>query len=106
MALADAVAGAQRPSQTITWSDEDGDALDLTGATITARLRSRLTGEAIDSDGTFTITDAPDGVFTWAYGEDDVETAGDYDVQFTATYGSEPSPARTKAALWTIHEAI
>ena len=38
MALSNAVQGARHTSQQINWVDGDGDPLNLTGATITARL--------------------------------------------------------------------
>lgn len=105
MALADAVQGGKRPSQTITWSDQDGTALDLTGATITARI-TRPGGEAIAADGTFTLTDAENGQFRWDYGTNDVGTAGTFDVQFNAAFGSGTTPARTVPTRWKVHKAI
>ena len=104
MALVAAVAGGKRPSQTITWSDADGNALDLTGATITARIER--SGTATASDGTFTITNATGGVFRWDYSSTDIGTQGRHRVQFTATFGSEPSPAISQYADWEVLEAI
>lgn len=106
MALADAVQGAKRPSQLITWTDEDGDPLDLTNATITARIYSLATQTASASDGTFIVTDATGGVFRWDYGTNDLATAGHYQVQFSAAYGSDPTPAKTFKAPWRVHPAI
>ena len=48
MALAHAVAGATRPSQVITWTRDDGTAEDLTGATITGKIRSLADGTTRD----------------------------------------------------------
>lgn len=104
--LADAVQGGKRPSQTITWGDEDGAPLDLSGATITARIRNRATGVAVDSDGTFTVTNGASGQFRWDYGTNDVATAGRFEVQFTAVFGTAPTPARQFVAHWQVHEAI
>lgn len=107
MALADAVQGARRPSQTITWADGDGAPVDLTGATITARIRGTAPASAARAaDGSFVITSAAGGVFRWDYGVADVATAGRYQVQFTAVFGAGPSPARTVRADWRVHEAI
>lgn len=106
MALADAIQGAKRPSQLITWKDQDNNALNLTGATITARLRRLRSGSAVDSDGTFTVTDASNGVFRWDYSTADVANSGTYEVQFTAVYGSNPTPAKTFIAEWKINEVI
>jgi hypothetical protein len=104
-ALADAVAGGLRPSQTITWTRADGTAENLSGATITARIRSREDGTARAAQGTFTVTDAANGVFRWDYHVNDL-VAGKYTVQFNAAFGSSPTPARTIEANWTVHRAI
>lgn len=106
MGLAAAVQGARRPSQTITWSDENGTAFDLTGATITTRIRNKSTQTTVDSDGTFTLTSAAAGQFRWDYSTADVETAGLFEVQFTATFGATPTPAKTIAELWEVKESI
>jgi TRAP-type mannitol/chloroaromatic compound transport system substrate-binding protein len=106
MALSPAIKGAKRPSQSITWLDEDGDAFDLTGATITARIRNQASGVIADSDGSFVITSAAAGVFRWDYSTADVVAAGIYDVQFTASFGASPTPARTILATWVVLESI
>lgn len=102
MALAPAIVGAKRPSQTITWTDQDGDAFTLTGATITARIRRN--GVGVASDGTFTVTGT--NTFRWDYSTADVAEAGLFEVQFNAAFGSNPTPARTIKAIWTVYEAI
>lgn len=106
MALASAIVGAKRPSQLITWTDSDGNAFDLTGATITARIRNRSSYVAVASDGTFTVTDASGGVFRWDYSDSDVAVAGVYEVQFTATFGTTPTPAKSVSDLWEVKESI
>ena len=106
MGLAAAVQGARRPAQVITWTDADGTAVNLTGATITGIIRNRATGAARAVDGTLTVTTPAAGVFTWAYGTTDVGTAGLFDVQFNAAFGSAPTPARNITASWIVHEAL
>lgn len=102
MALADAIYGAKRPSQVITWTREDGSAEDLSGATLTGYVRSLRTGTTRAIDGTLTLTTAASGIFTWAYGDNDVGEAGDFEVQFVASFGSVPTPAKTKIAPWRV----
>ena len=87
MALAKAVQNARHSGQTITWLKDNGAPVDLTGATITARIRSNASGTVEDSDGIFSLASATDGQFSWAYGLYDVAVAGDYEVQFKAAYG-------------------
>lgn len=106
MALADAIQGGKRPSQLITWKDQDGSVFDLTGATITARIIRRGASSATNSDGTFTLTDASNGVFRWDYSTNDVAVSGHYEVQFTATFGSNPTPAKTFLANWKVNKVI
>ncbi len=106
MALEHAVAGAVRPNQSITWEDGDGVPLDLTGATITGKKRNLSSLATSNIEGALTVTDAVNGVFVWAYHANDVAVAGDFTVQFTATFPSAPSPARNWKADWSVLEAL
>lgn len=106
MALADAIQGATRPSQLITWKDQDGNVFDLTGATITARIKRERASSGAASDGTFTVTDAANGVFRWDYSANDVAVSGHYEVQFNAAFGSNPTPAKTFISKWKVNEVI
>jgi hypothetical protein len=106
MALAPAIQGAKRPSQLITWTDETGAPLDLSGAVITARIRNLSTGQIRDSNGTFVIVSPLNGSFRWDYSTEDVAEAGTYEVQFTASFPSEPSPARTIVTRWSVLRSL
>lgn len=109
MALAAAVAGALRPSQTITWARADGTPEVLDGATLTGKIRDRYTGATRAIAGTLTIIDGAGGVFRWDYAPEDVATAGTFDVQFNAAWTAGPgvqTPARTFVAQWTVAEAL
>ena len=108
MALSNAVAGARHTSQRITWTDGDGDPLNLIGATLTGRIKSQDGGAAAAITGTLTIVDGEAGIFDWAYGATDVATAGAYHVQFVATYGAAPNTTTDKTIIesWVVEEAI
>ena len=106
MALANAIQGAKRPSQNITWKREDGTPEDLTGATITGKLLLRGQLAATSISGTFTVVDGPNGVFRWDYGTSDVATAGTYKVQFVASFGADPTPAKTFITEWVVVESL
>ena len=107
MGLANAVQGATRPAQSITWTREGLNTPEpLTGATLTGKLRNCDTGAIRAIAGTLTVTDGANGVFTWAYDAADVAEAGLFDVQFTAAFGSAPTPGRTIIAKWTVEEAL
>lgn len=105
MALALAVAGATRPGQSITWLDGDGAPVDLTGATITGKKRNRNSGTVSNIVGLLTVTSAANGVFVWTYDLADVDTAGLYVVQFTASFGSA-ALERTIITDWAVREAL
>jgi len=104
MSLADSVAGALRPSQVITWTREDDAETpeNLTGATITGVIVDNDTGAVRAIAGTLTLTDAANGVFTWIFNAADL-VAGSYLVQFTASFPSGTTPAKTKASDWTVY---
>ena len=104
MALSNAVQGATHTAQQITWADADGDPLNLTGATVTARILDLATGTARAATGTMEVIDAPAGLFSWVYSAADVTTAGAFNVQFTATYGA--SSDKTLVELWEVEAAI
>lgn len=103
--LSKAVQGARHTAQRITWRDGDGDAHDLTGAVITGRKRSVITGEETDLDGVLTLVSGIDGIFDWAYGVNDVAEAGLFRVQFSATYGPGMLD-RTMQSEWYVEPAI
>jgi len=105
MALSKAVKGARHSPQQITWKKSDGTAYDLTGATITARLRNKSTGQTRAADGTFTIITAASGIFNWAYGANDVSEAGNFNVQFIASYSDSKSD-KTFTEEWIVEDAI
>lgn len=105
--LAAAIQGALRPVQQVTWLDGEGVALDLTDATITGIIRNRASGATRAIAGDLDITQATSGIFTWSYDAADVADAGQFDVQFTATWDAPAlSPARTFTATWAVHEAL
>lgn len=107
MALADGIQGSVRPSQTITWMRDEYEAENLTGATITGKIIGDGVGATSrDIAGTLTVIDGANGEFRWDYDEDDVATAGNFLVQFTATFASGLTPAKTKTVKWKVHKSI
>lgn len=102
--LSDAVKNARHTPQVITWLDTDGDPLVLTGAVITGRILDTATDEARDMDGEFAIVNGDAGEFSWTYGANDVGTAGDFLVQFTATFSTLVD--KTLLTEWTVIDAI
>lgn len=105
MGLAKGVQGARHSAQQITWKKEDGTAYDLTGATITARIRDKVSGEVRDADGTLALVTAASGIFSWSYGALDVGRAGKFEVQFVASY-SDSNADKTFLADWDVEAAL
>ena len=104
--LAYAIKGAQRPSQIITWLDADGDAVNLSGATITGKLVSMATGTITDIAGDLTVTNGIVGEFTWTYDAADVAMSGKFKAQFTAAYLSGATPGRTIISDWEVKGSL
>lgn len=104
--LADAVKGGRRPSQQITWTRADGIAEDLSGATLSGILTHQRTGETRTITGDLIVTDGASGVFTWAYSAADVAESGRFNVQFTAVFAADPTPARTAITSWRVLETL
>jgi hypothetical protein len=105
MGLASTVQGNTKFPQVITWTDGDGDAVDLTGATVTGMKRPTNSTASTAIAGTLTVTDATAGKFTWTPAAADVATAGTFSVQFTATYAG-PLLERTLIETWVVEPAI
>jgi hypothetical protein len=106
MALADAIKGGLRPSQQIVWMRPDGLTEDLTGATLSGRIRSHQTGETRAITGQLTVVSPTAGSFRWDYSAVDVQEAGLFTIQFKATYLASPTPAFTSADTWQVLEAV
>lgn len=105
MALAKAVKGARHTAQTITWKRDDGTAVNLTGATLTGRLKNQATEVTTAIDGTLALVTPASGIFRWTYGANDVGTAGTFEVQFTATYADTLKDI-SYVAQWLVEPVI
>lgn len=104
-ALPNWVQFAARPSLLLTWYREDTtDAEDLTGATLTGKISDGITTRAIT--GALGLTDADGGVFRWDLSGADVADHGRLEVQFTATFVSGQSPAKTFKCTWYVEKAL
>lgn len=102
----EAVQGARRPSLQLTWADETGTAVDLTGATITGVIENQETGESRAITGSFVLVTAASGVFRWDYSAADVEETGVFFVQFTADYAVGQTPAKSRRSEWRVLGSI
>lgn len=108
MSLPDIVAGSNHRALSLTWTKQTtGAALDLTNATLTARISHKSRdGQsiAIPATGTFVIVSGPAGTFTWTFSTADIATPGQYQVYFIATY-ADMTIERAYPVLWNVLEA-
>lgn len=102
MTLLKAIQGARHTGQEITWTRDDGTPQNLAGATLTGTIQDAA-GDTRTIDGTLAIVTAASGVFSWAYGASDVAEAGEFLVQFKATYTSYDL---TFATYWKVEAAL
>lgn len=103
MALPKKVQGSINELMTITWADGDGNPIDLESGAITAVIKNKATGVSRVATGTFAITDAGNGIFTWDASAADVAEPGQFEVQFKAA----PSENEyTKADDWEVFPDI
>lgn len=108
MALAPVVQGSVGAYQDITWTREDGTAQNLTGATLTGRIRSQTAPyEPSDAiSGVLSLVTPASGIFRWTYAAGDVDTAGMFDVQFTASYSAGAVLDKSMIETWEVEPAI
>jgi hypothetical protein len=83
-----------------TFVDKDGAAVNITGATVRFRVRSRW-ASAVLLDEVATIVDAASGTvkYEWAAGDTDGLAVGDNWAQFDATIGAERFTAPNNGML-------
>lgn len=105
MSLPNAIQGALRPTLEITWYETGTTTpVDLTGATLSGFIDAGAMVAAIA--GVLSVVDGPNGIFRWALAAADVASAGMLQVQFVASYGSAPTPAKTFVASWLVERSL
>jgi hypothetical protein len=89
----------------VTWLDDLNVALNLTTATLAVRFNGVSGSASFAGAGTFNITNAAAGLFTYTFAASDVAVAGTWRLQFIATYSdttkqfSDPIDLEVLAAL-------
>lgn len=101
--LPDWTEGTTHLQMRVPWADQDGDAVDLTGATLTGLLLDLGTKVSRTIVGTLAKDASVDSDMLWTLDAADV-AAGNYEVQFTATFTSKPLV--TFRATWNVEAAI
>jgi hypothetical protein len=81
------------PKLQITFTDGDGDAVDLSSATAVTFTMWDIAGTVVIDAAACDEVDAAAGQFEYAWVAEDTATAGDFFGRFTATIGGLPMPA-------------
>lgn len=102
--LPEAVVGSTHSALVITAKRADNTILDLTGGTVTGRLKDKSSSAIQSIAGTLTVVDATGGQFRWTFGSADVSTIGIFGAQFTITY-SDGTVERSLVSEWEVSEA-
>jgi arabinogalactan endo-1,4-beta-galactosidase len=89
MAIPDGVQYSNKRVLTLTWTDQDGNAIDLTNATLMGAIYRAGGADLIT--GALAVTSASAGIFTWTPSAADVAEAGTFFVQFYARYSNDSS---------------
>jgi len=83
------VKGSTGPDLQITLKDQDGNPVDLTGATVTFSMVNTSTGATKVNAASATVTDAAGGKFKYSWGASDLDEAGNFLGEFTVTVGTD-----------------
>lgn len=78
--------GDRRPTLAVQLVDRDGEPADLTGAAVTFTMRPEGGGDLKVDAQPATVLDASTGEVEYAWAAVDVDTAGDFDAEFVATW--------------------
>jgi hypothetical protein len=65
--------------------DDPSDTLDLTGYTITGKIKDRYGGVIAASNGVFSVTDGPNRLFDYTPGSTESTSAGTFNFRFKFT---------------------
>ena len=77
--------GSRKPDWVVTYQFKDNTALNLTGATFAGVLYRKAAEFRKDTAGTYAITTAASGIFTYTVAAADVDAPGDWIWETTIT---------------------
>lgn len=93
--------GSVKTPMIITWHTDNGAAVDLTGASLSARIFSYVSETSRDATGIFNVLIPTEGVFEWLFSVSDL-VVGEYRIQFVATYASGLTPLKSDQLEWKV----
>lgn len=77
--------GATEPALVATLRDDDGNAVDLTGASVDFRMK-QASADTRQVDASCVVTDADQGEVTYEWSDTDTDTVGHYNAEFAVDY--------------------
>ncbi len=86
--------GDRLPALRMQLTDSSGAPLDLTGASVTFRMRS--TGGSLKVNAAATIVDAATGVVQYAWAAADTDTVGGYQAEWACTFAGSTQTVPTR----------
>lgn len=89
--------GSTLPKITGTFTDADGEALDLSGATVVFRMKNIDTGELKVNDGGALIDDATGGKVSYKFLTTDTDTVGRYYCEWEITQSGDVEVLPTRS---------
>ena len=99
--------GSLRPSIFAVYTHADNSTPEnLTDAALSGWIKDLATGELRAIAGELTVTDGANGVFRWDFAPADVVDEGAFEVQFSATWNTDPTPGRTLIFDWEVANSI
>lgn len=105
MAIGPLYVGQTHKPLSVTWLDDSNVALNLTTAALSVRFGGIGSSTSFLGTGTFNVTSNVLGTFTYTFSALDVAKAGNWQLQFIATYGdgtqqfSDPVPLEIRVVL-------
>jgi len=100
MSLGPITQGSTRPIWSFTLVQDDNTPFVLTGATFTGVLYSRPNARAITmTPGSFTITSASLGTFTYTPATGDVAEPGEWEIEIAVVIGAQPVYVRDHVTI-------
>ena len=95
--------GGILPAHAVTITDDSGNVVNLTGATLTSKMVNQLTGAVNVCGGVWTITNAAAGQATYSWQTADLAVPGVWDFYTTATYGTSPQEFEPETIVILAH---
>jgi hypothetical protein len=93
--------GEVPPDLLVTFQDNDGNSINISGFTTEIRIAEELKGVTGFGTGVVTVLDAVNGQISYAWVQPDMLTQGQFTVQAWVLEGTDPDSKRYASDLYT-----